>query len=277
MTPPILCCTDFSANATQATDAAAALALRLGTQLLLANSLDERGGLPMRNRAQLRNALEPQLLTEIARLKALGVDVEDRLIGGLPNDGLLPLVKRCKARFVVLGASGTGALGRRMLGSVAEKIAESAPVPTFVLRNAQPLTDWARGTQPLRILVGVDFTANSEPALRWIAELQAIGPCEITLGFVDEGHEGTPEEALRARAREILGDTPVSVIVRAGAEPIDAQLLQLTAETRSDLIVVGTHQWHGAQRLWHSSVVRKLLHDAPISVACVPETKRDAD
>ena len=276
---PILCGTDFSENAQQATEVAAALAARLGAKLILAHSLDERGEIPAHLRPQLRDCLGAQLTAESARVRALGGEVEERLIDGVPDDGLLALAAKSGAQSIVLAASGTGALGRWMLGSVAEKTAESAPIPTLVIRSAQPLLEWARGQRPLRILAGVDFTANSEAALRWIAGLRAIGPCEITLGFVDDhpdAHSAPQEEALRAMAREILGGEAHSVFVRAGSARIDAHLLKLAGEMRADLIVVGTHQWRGVQRLRHASVSRRLLRDAAVSVVCVPDTKTDA-
>ena len=126
MTLPILCGTDFSPNALQAADAAAAIAMRLGAMLILAHSLDERGEIPVRLRPQLREVLGARLIAEAARVRALGAEVEEHLIQGVPDDGLLALAARSGARFIVLAASGTGALGRWMLGSVAEKTAESA-------------------------------------------------------------------------------------------------------------------------------------------------------
>ena len=272
MSAPILCGTDFSANATQAADAAAALAMKLGVKLILAHSLDERGEIPDYLRPQLRYSLEPRLVSEAARVRALGAEVEEHLIRGVPDDGLLALAANCGARFIVLAASGTGALGRWMLGSVAEQTAESAPLPTLVIRAAQPLVAWARESRPLRILAGVDFTANSEAALRWIAGIRDIGPCEITLGFIDDGQDETPDAALRERAQSIVGTEPAIILERAASARIDAHLLKIADDIRADLIVVGTHQWRGVQRLRHASVSRRLLRDAPVSVVCVPES-----
>ncbi len=272
MTPPILCGTDFSANALLAADAAAALAVRVGAKLILAHSLDERGEIPLHLRPQLRESLGARLIAEAARLRALGAEVEERLIDGVPDDGLLALAAGCGARFIVLAASGTGALGRWMLGSVTETTAESAPLPTLVIRDSQPLVEWARGSRPLRVLAGFDSSANSEAALRWLADIRQIGPCAIMLGFVDDDPVGS-EDALRAMAREILGEEPASVFVRAGSARIDAHLLQLADESRADLIVVGTHQWRGVQRLRHASVSRRLLRDATVNVACVPDSQ----
>jgi nucleotide-binding universal stress UspA family protein len=50
----------------------------------------------------------------------------------------------------------------------------------------------------------------------------------------------------------------------------DAALIEMSRQEQADLIVTGTHQHHGLERLASPSVSRGLLHHAPMSVACVP-------
>jgi nucleotide-binding universal stress UspA family protein len=87
--------------------------------------------------------------------------------------------------------------GRWLIGNIAERIAETSPVPTLVVRDAAPFAAWARGERPLKVFVGADFTASSDAALRWVAELQQLGPVEVIAGYVD----WPPEEAARLGAR----------------------------------------------------------------------------
>ena len=44
------------------------------------------------------------------------------------------------------------------------------------------------------------FTATSEAALRWVGELQAIGPCELVVGYV----EWPPEQRVRLALRVLV-------------------------------------------------------------------------
>jgi nucleotide-binding universal stress UspA family protein len=76
------------------------------------------------------------------------------------------------------------------------------------------------------------------------------------------------ERDLKKRCAEILGKLRVQVRVPAAWDRPEPQLIELAREARADLIVVGTHQRHGVGRLW--SVSREILHNAPMSVACVP-------
>lgn len=77
MTTPILCGTDLSENARQGAAVAAAFASRLGAKLILAHSLDERGGIPAHLRPQLRDSLGAHLTAETARVRVSVVCVPD--------------------------------------------------------------------------------------------------------------------------------------------------------------------------------------------------------
>src|SRR5437868_601197 len=131
---PIVCGTDFSPHALQAANVAAAMARRTKAPLLLIHGVDERGEIPAKYWPSLRESLRPQLISEAVRLRSLGANVEELLAGGIPDEGVTASAELADARFIILAASGQGTLGRWMLGSVSEHIAESAWVPTLVLR-----------------------------------------------------------------------------------------------------------------------------------------------
>jgi nucleotide-binding universal stress UspA family protein len=75
-----------------------------------------------------------QLDREAQRLRDLGTEVEAKVLSGSAFDQLVAESTNAKARLIVIGAVGHG-LGRRLLvGSVAERTAETSPIPTLVLR-----------------------------------------------------------------------------------------------------------------------------------------------
>jgi nucleotide-binding universal stress UspA family protein len=287
---PVVCGTDFSEASIQAANVAAAMAVRLNVPLILAHGVDERGEIPSAYWPPLKESLQPQLRAEAARLRALGASAEACMTDGVPDEGVARCAERSDARLIVLASSGHGSFARWMLGSVSERIAETAWAPTLVLREAARFEDWARGGKPLRVFVGADFSADSDAAMRWASELQEIGPCEFTVGYVDRLADERAEQVMHAppdtprvpemhemlrhdlceRAAVYFTKQTVHIRVLPAAGHVDAHLLELAGEAQADLIVVGTHQWHGLSRLRHSSVSRRLLHAARISVACVP-------
>lgn len=287
---PIVCGTDFSEPAKHAANVATALAHRVGAPVVLVHGVDERGEIPNHYWPTVIEAARPHLTAEANRLRQLGAHVEETFADGVPDDGVAKCAERADARLIVLAASGHGVLGRWMLGSVTERIAESAWVPTIVLRGSDRLEDWTRGGRPLRVFVGADFTACSDAAMRWAAGLTEFGPCEFVVGYVDHLAEQRAEEVrnspvdapsapelqemlnydLGEKARGFLPNREFTVRVLPASGRIDTHLLELAKDADAELIVVGTHQWRGLSRLRHASVSRRVLHTSPVSVACVP-------
>jgi nucleotide-binding universal stress UspA family protein len=292
LTPqPIICGTDFSVFAQKAANVASALAKQLGTRLVLVHGIDERGEIPQQYWTNLRAMDRPALDAEAARLRQAGIEVQEELVGGVPDDGVAKCAERLDARMIVVGFAGKSTVERWVLGSAAERIAETAPVPTLVVHDAAALLAWVNGERSLRVFVAADFTSVSDAALRWVAEFRKIAACEITLGFVDRSSDEraelavfdalnlaseTPEAReenkhdLCAKAERWLGVQPAMVCVAPGSARIDEHVLQLASAARADLIVVGTHQWHGVSRLRHASVSRQVLRDGRTNVACIP-------
>jgi nucleotide-binding universal stress UspA family protein len=279
--PRIMCGTDFSANAQSAADVAAVLAQRLQTTLELVHvSL-----LPK------YPTTRKKLRSEAERLRGQGAMVSEIVLNGEADEEIVKRGDPNSHRLVVVSSLGKRATERWLLGSVSERTAERATVPTLVVRDAVPFETWKRGERPLKVFVAFNFTVTSEAALRWVKELHAIGPCDVVVGYVDWPPEqrtrlGGPallplvgnlpdvqvilERDLKARVARLLGDIPVRLRVEANWGRPDARLAEMAKEEGADLLVVGSHQYSGFQRLWHTSVSRGLLHGATMSVAVVP-------
>lgn len=124
----------------------------------------------------------------------------------------------------------------------------------------------------------------ADAAPSWVGDLRELGPCEVTLAYIRHApahaseHVPEEEEILedeRMRALRVLGEEPAAIRIGAGTGRVDSQRPHLAAEVGAELIVVGTHQWHGLDRLRHRSVSRHILRDPHINVACVPPASAD--
>lgn len=279
--PGVLCGTDFSPSATAAADVAAAMARRWNATLDLVHA----DVLP----ADINVA--DRMAQEAARLGAAGATVRAHVAWGLPDEALVARAKPDRCRLLVVGALGKRTMERWVLGSVAERTAERAPVPTVVVRDAAPLCAWARGERRLRVLVAFDFSRSAEAALAWVQELRSFGPCDVIVGHVYWPPEqrarlggagplplaGSPAEIvaaverdLRARMAEFPGGAEYQLRVEANWGRADVRLAELARAEGADLLVTGSHQYHGFERMWHGSVSRGLLHNAAMNVAVVP-------
>jgi len=290
----ILFGTDFSPNAAQVAEFAAAFASKRGQPLVVLHTADEFDAQrdSPEDLDRLCEQVRIRLDAEADRLGQQGAQVRGELRHGRPaEDAILDYVAAASPGLVVLSAVSKTAFDRWTLGSVSERVAEAAPVPTLIVRDATPLGAWLRGERPLKVFVAADFSDSAEVALRWVAELRDSGSCEITAGFADwppeerrrlglSGPEhfskNLPEvqyileRDLEEKVTAILGSEAVSVRVGATWGRADAHLIELAQKEGADLIVVGTHQRSGWKRLQHGSVSRGILRHAPMNVACVP-------
>ncbi|MEO7412120.1 MAG: universal stress protein, partial [Opitutaceae bacterium] len=210
-TSPILCGTDFSENAAQAATVAGVLAARMTRPLVLAHVADEFHA-HAESKKVLDGFLKPvrqRLEVEAERLRKAGAEVDVELLhGSVAEKALTEVAGRLLPALVVVSAVSKTAFDRWTLGSVSEALAESVVAPTLVVRDAAPFQAWARGERALKILVGADFSANSDAALRWVAELRKFGPCEVIAAYA----AWTPEEASRLDALgelSLVGNSPV--------------------------------------------------------------------
>ena len=289
----VVCATDFSIHAARTAEAAAAIAKRLGVSLRLVHVVAS-ASCPKeieKVHLQCRRSGRKQLASEAARLRGLGAKVAVELLEGRPEAELLRVTQRAESRLLVMASPRNLTLSRVLTGSVSERVAESSPIPVLAIRDADPFIAWAKGTRPLNVFLATDFTASAEGAMRWVKELRSIGTCNLVAGYINYPLEAperwgvdaaasiwrnTPEvqdaleRDLRAKLKEVLGDTSARVRVEAGWGTPEFNLIQMAEKERADLFLVGMHQRHGLRRLFHSSVSRPVLHYAPMSVACVP-------
>ena len=198
---PIICGTDFSEPAQHAANVAAALAKRLGTHLLLVHGIDERGEIPYHHWPRLFAIDRPRLTCEADRLRTSGLTVEERLLGGVPDDGVVRCAEKADARMIVVASSGRGrggalAHGQHLGANRGNRLASDARRP----RWGGALEAWLRDERALKVFVGADFTPTSDAALRWVEELSKIAPCEVTVGYVDRHAEERGEQALHLPA-----------------------------------------------------------------------------
>jgi nucleotide-binding universal stress UspA family protein len=287
----IICGTDFSVHADAAAIAAGSLAARLELPVTLAHVIDPSryvdpsAGLM----AYFRRTRQRSLQALAARVGRRGAIVETTIMEGSPAMKLAELARSSSARLLVVSARGQIAPTQWFSGSVTDEVVQTSLIPTLVIRHAGSFESWLQGDRPLKIMIGYDFSASSEAAIRWTASLNAIAPCEITVVYLapadrERAHLATlarlaplsyPSAPKRSLEEEI-GQTTGPVLGRKARFCVKAdwgrpawQLIELAADNRTDLMVVGTSQRRRLARL--GSVARAVLHYFQQNVASVPE------
>jgi nucleotide-binding universal stress UspA family protein len=286
----IVCGTDLSGRSRPALQTAAALARRTGEALWLVHVAVGVELLERDCRERLVDAAYAALDREVERVaEAVPAGVQRRVFVGNAVREVLALAAAERAGLVIVSSQGHAASPLHRVGGTSERIALESPTPVLVVRDAAPFEAWARGERPLRVVVGVDFTASSLSALRWVKTLRRAGPCDVVLAHVYEGvdvlrrygRQGVPslveadpgvermlERDVEALAGDLGGEGKVEVRARLALGRLADHLVQLADDERADLVAVGTHHRRGPARLW--SVSSAVLHLGRMSVATVP-------
>jgi nucleotide-binding universal stress UspA family protein len=306
----IIAAVDLTPISVHAARTAARLARKLGDKLLLVRVLEPVSGLypelsaaagfsfpdiegPLRkvNVETLEN-LRLSLLDE-------GVEIEARVLLGKPGKVLASCAHDEGARLIVVGSQGHGVMATTLMGSVAQRTVLESTCPVLTVREtAAPFDEWMGGKRPLRILVGVDRTPATAAALAWIGELRQAGPCDVVMvheywppaEYVRLGLRGPremggtdPEVAavlqrdLEAQLPALPGPGRVSLRIVGSWSRIGDGLAKEAAADRADLVVVGTHQPHGWDRIKMGSSALSALQWSATSVLCVPLRARAAE
>jgi nucleotide-binding universal stress UspA family protein len=284
---PIVCGTDLSDNANQAVSAAFALARARGDrELVITHILDPDAADPEAAATAARDHLTTAIAAaSTGRIPAARLE----LIAGPAVESLVAATETEGGDLLVVASRGESA-GKTLLslGGIAGGVASSAEVPVLVVRDAAPFAAWADKTRPLRVMIGLDESASCDPAIALIHQLRAIGPVDVIAGHVyypdevarrygtkpasmvdaDPVLEGFLRRDLEKRLGELPGQGAVELRFRTGLGRIGDHLLEIADAAAVDVLVVGTRQKGGLGRL--SSVSSVLLHDAKMSIWCVP-------
>jgi nucleotide-binding universal stress UspA family protein len=286
----LICGTDFSDWGKAAQTAAAALAARLGHELWLVHALDpDVEVMGPDAREKVAALVSRRLEAEARALEGLAKGaVRTEVLDGRADGGLRDFARAKHAALVVVGSAGHGAGPLVSVGGTSERLAVGADVPVLVVRDGDPFAAWSHGA-PLKVLVGVDDSAASGSAVRWVERLRAAGPVDVVVGCVYYADEARQRYGVRGRASFTAADPALEHLIerdlkrrvptlagrgeltyraRLGVGRVADHLLELAEAERCQLVVVGSHGRTGLARMW--SVSAATLHLSRMSVAVVP-------
>jgi nucleotide-binding universal stress UspA family protein len=135
----ILVPTDGSEGMDRVVEHAVGLARRHGATLDLVYVVDTAAfaNLPMETSWEgIRESLREEGATALEAAEAVveGVPSERHVLEGGPSREIVDYAERSGADLVVMGTHGRGGLNRLLLGSVAERVVRSSPVPVLTIR-----------------------------------------------------------------------------------------------------------------------------------------------
>ena len=214
----------------------------------------------------------------VERLRQIGIESRVVIMRGDPAYLISFAARKWPADLILIRAHNRKDLRRRMLGSVAKSVVESAPCSVEVIRETDP-TSLER---EFRVLLATDGSAASIAASRAVAEanwpestevkvVSAVNPIIYSLeelGLI--GGTGT-DEAHRAigKAVHVLSRAPVKISAEVIAGRAARQIVERAREWEADLIVLGTNDREGLSRWLLGSTSAAVASGAHCSVKVI--------
>ena len=257
----ILCAVDLSEAGRAAFDQALALAKAHGAVLSLVF------GIPRSVRFNWRAPERIRLMTELRRIAtAEGVSVSMSVQQGDPAGIILLHSKARKHDAIVIGSAYQTTLERLRYGSVAERVIAGAPCPTFVVRS----TGDRRIERAFdHILCAVNISPASEGAVKSAMTLLKRGGQKLTILHV--GPLQRASTARRQLQQLALGGAGLGgrIYARLAGGPVASGILDVAAELKPDLIVLGMTSQSGIRR-WFDSITSRIVRGSTCHVLAIP-------
>ena len=287
----ILLATDGSEDARRATEAAADLAGKSGSELHVVHVWHDVPGFAHAFvKRELRRQGQEILDGQVQKIEASGGTVtRAHLRGGRTSDEVIELSEELGVGLLVVGSRGLGTVRRILIGSHSEEIVHHAHVPVLVVRRGE--SAWP----PSRVIIGEDFSDDARKAGELAASIGALYGSQVLLVYAHPDLPEVPpgearetvaqelrgvreqdEERLEGRAAElgeILGSRP-EIRVSDGY-PAAVVLQAAHEETPPPLIAVGSRGIAGIRRTRLGSVSTKVVTASPGPVLVYPHVEQN--
>jgi nucleotide-binding universal stress UspA family protein len=287
----IVAAVDLSAPSDHALERAIALALQHRATLLLVNAQSDDATPAQLDRAVLEQITEAtarvraaearHLADRMARIAALGLEVDLVAKVGPSSDVIVEAAKARDADLIVMGTHGRTGLTRFLLGSVATATLREAPCDVLVCRGPAVRAPFERP------LVATDFSPVAALALDHVtrviapdAPIELVHAWQLPMGSWGASLLGQAtfpwsnvRDAVLASAKQ-QGDALIAAHPQAGhalhlelVQGLPTSVVTQAAERAGhDLIAVGTHGHKGFRRLLLGSCAETTIRHAPCSV-----------
>jgi nucleotide-binding universal stress UspA family protein len=227
---------------------------------------------------------ERDLVAFIGRADPSGVNVSTRVEIGLPAQEIVRMAQLLPADLVVTGTHGVSGFEHLLLGSIAEKVLRTCPVPVLTV----PPPAQATSTLPLKhVLCPIDFSTSSKAALDVALSIAQEGDAEVTILHVSDAPTDEPLTTRPIATPEFYAEyeswagAELKTLVADGAGnwchprtrirhgKAYREILAEAVEAHADLIVIGVHGRNPVDLMLFGSTTNQVVRRATCPVLTV--------
>jgi nucleotide-binding universal stress UspA family protein len=281
--------TDFSQTGDRAQTVALDLARSIGAEvhLLHVRVLLEDPHLEDENRLELQRLLA---IADDSKREALEAPVSSSEVSVTPHlirgvsaaEAIVETCSELECNLIVMGTHGRRGLTHLLLGSVAEKVLRTSPVPVLTVRPDASIP--ASGIRS--ILVPHDFSEHSDQAIAiaaaWAQRLEArvtllhavepvVYPEFYAVDLLPDEMIGRlrtrSEEALGKAAEQLLPGVDSRTVVKVGRAAVT--IVADARPDRHDLVIMGTRGLSALEHLLLGSVAESVLRRCALPLLAV--------
>ena len=228
-------------------------------------------------------------------LRGAGHTIQTEVVVGDPAEGILAAAGRAGAGVIVMASRGRGAVGRLIYGSVADRVAREATLPTMVVRSGEVGSGPVAISRLVAPLDGSPLAEASLPVATAIAKrlgaplalVRAVNPIALLPPAIGLGESIPPEiyeeteVQIEQEAREYLEGIASSF--RDQGLALSTEVLMGAPATAigeatqpGDVIVLTSHERSGVLRWLLGSVAEQLTREDQSPVILVPAREPEA-
>jgi nucleotide-binding universal stress UspA family protein len=194
-------------------------------------------------------------------LRAKGAVVDVHVLHGKPAPTIVDMAVRGGYSLILMCSRGKSGLRRLLLGSVAEEVLRSSPIPVLI---AHPLAKGGEKIQVKRIVVPLDGSHRSGSILPHVAALARTTGARVLFTTVVEPNardimpvELVARNLFREQKQLHKQGIPTELNIRYG-DPAQ-EILDFGVIQGADLVALSTHGRTGLERARFGSVAESIL------------------
>lgn len=264
---------DFSTEADYALDVAVQFSNKIEAELHIIHVIEvpssylslypEYGGLEIDSvySDDILKAVEHKLELVVDKIKDKGVKITSDVVHGKPFESIQQTIISEEADMIIMGSKGATGLKEIFVGSNAERVIRYSKVPVLTIKRKTDLSEMSS------MVYATDLVADN--SVKFAQEIQKMLGLKIHLLKVFNTNEWSFTERTAIEKTEVFGvdngfhEYSVHVV---DSPFVTDGILKFAHEKKADLIVMGTHGYHGVGHLIAGSNAEGVANHSRIPI-----------